>query len=258
MNKKFEQLFAEKNNNLLSIYFTAGFPSLNDTTTVLNSLIKNGVDLIEIGIPYSDPLADGPAIQQSNQHAIESGMTLQVLFSQLKDENYKENKVPLILMGYLNPILQFGIEEFCKQAQNCGISGLIIPDLPITIYESKYAALFSKYELSFIILITPQTSDERVLKIDVLTTAFIYAVSSSSITGRQTQMEAKEAFWKKLSEMKLQHPILTGFGIHDRESFQAACRYTAGGIIGSAFIRALEKATSVEEATANFVSQIST
>lgn len=256
MKNKFKQQFAEKAENLLSIYFTAGFPALNDTPTVLNALIKNGVNLIEIGIPYSDPLADGPAIQQSNQRAIKNGMTLQVLFDQLSNQDFKNEKVPLILMGYLNPILQFRMEKFCKQAQECGISGLIIPDLPIKIYESEYAALFEKYELSFIMLITPQTSEERIRKIDELTNAFIYAVSSSSITGRQTQMDAKEAYWKKLSQMKLKHPILTGFGIHDRESFQAACQFTAGGIIGTAFIRALEKDPSVENASANFVQQI--
>ena len=256
---KIQKLFSEKKKNILSIYFTAGFPQLNDTGKVLAALQNNGTDIIEIGMPYSDPLADGPVIQNSGMQAIENGMTIQILFDQL--ELFKKNKdrkasVPLVLMGYLNPVLQFGFERFCKEANEAGISGLIIPDLPIKEYESNYKSIVEANELSFIFLITPETSDERIRKIDDLTTGFIYAVSSSSITGSDTNMNAQENYFQRIQNLGLKNKILIGFGIRDHQTFQLACKYAAGAIIGTAYINQIEKTTNIDQTTKEFLNSI--
>ena len=256
---KIEKLFSEKNKNILSIYFTAGFPHLNDTEKVLNALQNNGADLIEIGIPYSDPLADGPVIQNSGMKAIENGMTIKALFDQLHQFNTSENRkdsAPLVLMGYLNPVLQFGFERFCEEAKKAGISGLILPDLPIREYEEEYKSIVEKNGLSFIFLITPETSEERIRRIDTLTTGFIYAVSSSSITGNNTNMNAQENYFQRIQDLKLKSNVLIGFGIRDQETFQLACKYAAGAIIGTAYINKIERGNDINQATKEFLNSI--
>ncbi len=256
---KIEKLFSGKNKNVLSIYFTAGFPQLNDTAKVLTALQNNGADLIEIGIPYSDPLADGPVIQNSGMKAIENGMTIKTLFEQLHQFNEAENRhasVPLILMGYLNPVLQFGFEGFCEEAKKVGISGIILPDLPIQEYENDYKSVIEKNGLSFIFLITPETSEERIRKIDALTSGFIYAVSSSSITGSDTNMNAQETYFQRIKDLSLKNNVLIGFGIRDHETFNLAGKYAAGAIIGTAYINKIEKASDIDKATKEFLNSI--
>lgn len=253
-----DKLFSKPRTGLLSIYFTAGYPALESTEEILRSLISNDVDLIEIGMPYSDPLADGPVIQQSSSKAIENGMSIEKLFSQLSNFriNNPNHYVPLILMGYLNPVMQFGFRRFCEMAKKTGISGIIIPDLPPEIYQSDYSPVFKEFGLKFIFLITPTTSPERINTIDEMSDTFLYAVSSSSITGRSTSTAEKENFLKRLDG--LQNPVLTGFGIHDYETFVSACRYTNGAIIGTAYIEALCGDKTIEEATKIFLERIRT
>lgn len=250
-----EQLFLEKDKNILSIYFTAGFPKLNDTEKILKSLQKNGADMIEIGIPYSDPLADGPVIQNSSMKALKNGITIKVLFDQI---NYCKDQfhVPLILMGYLNPVLQYGFERFCKDAKNAGISGIILPDLPITEYENEYKKIFEDNDLHFIFLITPETPEERIRKIDSISDGFIYAVSSSSITGKNTDINAQENYFKRINNMDLKNKVLIGFGIRDHQTFVQACKYASGAIIGTAYIKAIENAESIDAATGKFLNGI--
>lgn len=222
------------------MYCTAGYPFINSTTEVMRALEQNGADMIELGMPYSDPLADGPVIQASSSKAIENGMTINKLFSEL--QNFRDEiHVPVILMGYMNPALQFGFEKFCAQAAAEGIDGLILPDLPMHEFETEYAAIINKYGLKFIFLVTPETSEERVRKLDNLSSGFLYAVSSSSTTGNEKSMEQQLGYFKKLQDMKLKNPVLIGFGIKDKETFDAACKYANGAIIGSAYIKALEK-----------------
>ena len=250
-------LFSKKPANILSIYFTAGYPHLEDTIKILSALEENGADMIEIGMPYSDPLADGPIIQQSGMHALENGMTIEKLFEQLR--NYKKNRTggcPLILMGYLNPVLQYGFENFCKDAHDCGISGIILPDLPLAEYEREFKETLEKYKLDFIFLVTPQTSDARIRKIDSLSTGFIYAVSSSSVTGSNVDMNQQENYFKKLQDMKLKNKVLIGFGISNRQNFQQACKYSAGAIIGSAFIKSFGQEKEVEASAKVFLNSI--
>lgn len=256
---KIEKLFSEKNKNILSIYFTAGFPKLTDTEKVLAALQNNGADLIEIGIPYSDPLADGPVIQNSGMKAIENGMTIKTLFDQLHQFNLSGNRkesVPLVLMGYLNPVLQFGFERFCEEAKKAGISGLILPDLPIQEYEKEYQSILEKNGLSFIFLITPETSEERIRKIDSLSTGFIYAVSSSSITGSDTNMNAQENYFQRIRDLELKNNVLIGFGIRDHKTFQLACKYAAGAIIGTAYINKIEIGQEINQITKDFLNSI--
>lgn len=256
---KIEKLFSEKNKNILSIYFTAGFPKLTDTEKVLAALQNNGADLIEIGIPYSDPLADGPVIQNSGMKAIENGMTIKTLFDQLHQFNLSGNRkesVPLVLMGYLNPVLQFGFERFCEEAKKAGISGIILPDLPIQEYEKEYQSILEKNGLSFIFLITPETSEERIRKIDSLSTGFIYAVSSSSITGSDTNMNAQEKYFQRIRDLELKNNVLIGFGIRDHETFQLACKYAAGAIIGTAYINKIENGQEINQITKDFLNSI--
>ena len=253
-----QKLFSEKEKNILSIYFTAGFPRLDDTVIILNSLQRNGADLIEIGMPYSDPLADGPVIQSSSMKALHNGMTIQTLFNQLHSFHEKNNSksTPLILMGYLNPVMQYGFEKFCHDAKSCGISGIILPDLPVNEYENEYKKIFDDNDLSFIFLITPETSEERIRKIDLLSNGFIYAVSSSSITGKDTDMNAQKSYFERIKNMNLKNKILIGFGIRNHETFTNACKYAAGAIIGTAYIKAIANTDQLDNETQKFLNSI--
>lgn len=258
------KLFQNKKKDILSVYFTAGFPSLNDTNTIINELEKNGVDMIEIGMPFSDPLADGPTIQRSSEIALENGMTIKLLFDQIKTLN---SNVPLVLMGYLNPVLQYGAEKFCKEASSLGISGLIIPDLPMQEYLNEYKSTFEKYNLKNIFLITPQTSEERIRLIDKNSDGFIYMVSSASTTGAQLSFSPfplgragvgseQENYFKRIAEMKLKNPTVIGFGIHNQQTFSKACEYANGAIIGSAFIKAIDKSVDLKKDISDFVNGV--
>lgn len=229
----------QESKKILSIYFSAGYPSLNDTVQIIEDLEKNGVDMIEIGLPFSDPLADGPTIQESSTQALHNGMTTQVLFDQLKDIR-KTVSIPLIIMGYFNPMLQYGIEEFCKQCAAIGIDGLIIPDLPVDVYADSYQSTFEKYGLKNIFLITPQTSEARIKFIDSVSDGFIYMVSSASVTGSQTGFgTSQESYFERIANMNLKNPQVVGFGINNAATFQQATQYAKGAIIGSAFIKHL-------------------
>lgn len=240
---------------LLSIYFSAGFPSLNDTVSIIESLEKNGVDMIEIGLPFSDPLADGPTIQKSSTTALKNGMTTETLFNQLKDIR-KTVSIPLIIMGYFNPMLQYGVEAFCKKCQEVGIDGLIIPDLPVDVYNNQYKATFEKYGLINVFLITPQTSVERINFIDSISNGFIYMVSSASVTGSSSGFGKEQTdYFKRIAGMNLKNPQVIGFGISDNETFAQATTYAKGAIIGSAFIKNLNKngVTQIDEFTRNIL-----
>ncbi len=229
----------QEDKKLLSIYFTAGYPKLNDTVTIIQNLEGSGVDMIEIGLPFSDPLADGPTIQSSSTKALQNGMTSEKLFDQLKDIRKTVN-IPLIIMGYFNPMLQYGVEAFCKKCAEIGIDGLIIPDLPVDVYHEEYKAIFEKYNLINVLLITPQTSNERIQYIDSVTNGFIYMVSSASVTGSQSGFGDEQSnYFKRIAEMKLNNPQIVGFGISNNETFSQATQYSKGAIIGSAFIKHL-------------------
>lgn len=239
MNRIHQKL--QENKKLLSIYFTAGYPSLNDTAKTINELEENGVDMIEIGLPFSDPLADGPTIQASSTQALKNGMTTELLFQQLG--TIRESvSIPLIIMGYFNPILQFGVEKFCQKCQEVGIDGLILPDLPLDVYLDHYEPILKKYGLVNIFLITPQTSEERILQIDTASDGFIYMVSSASVTGSQEGFgNQQENYFKRIANMNLKNPQIVGFGISNAETFQQATKMAKGAIIGSAFIKHLSK-----------------
>ena len=253
MKNRITSLLERKDKNILSIYFTAGYPELSDTRKIIIELEKYGADLIEIGIPFSDPVADGPVIQRSSEIALKNGMTLHLLFEQLK-EIRKSVKVPLILMGYLNPVMQYGIEAFCKKCRETGVDGTIIPDLPIEIYEEEYKAIFEENSLCNIFLITPQTPDERIRKIDKASTGFVYMVSSSSTTGIKGSADKDQiAYFERISKMNLRSKRLIGFGISDKASFENASAYANGAIIGSAFIKALSGEEPVESKIKTFV-----
>ena len=229
----------QEGKKLLSIYFTAGYPSLNDTVQIIQDLEKNDVDMIEIGLPFSDPLADGPTIQESSTHALKNGMTTELLFNQLKDIR-KTVTIPLIIMGYFNPMLQYGVEAFCKKCHEIGIDGLIMPDLPLDVYQSDYEAIFKKYGLLNIFLITPQTSDQRIHQIDNASDGFIYMVSSASVTGSKSGFgQEQENYFDRIAAMNLKNPQIVGFGIKDAETFKQATKTANGAIIGSAFIKHL-------------------
>ncbi|MDO4229021.1 MAG: tryptophan synthase subunit alpha [Capnocytophaga sp.] len=229
-----------KNKKILSIYFTAGFPNLNDTVSIIETLADNGVDIIEIGIPFSDPLADGPTIQASSKMALDNGMTVSLLFEQLKNIRQKVS-IPLVMMGYFNPIMQYGVENFCQKCAEIGIDGLIIPDLPLDIYTEKYKTLFEANGLTNIFLITPQTSEKRIKEIDSITKGFIYMVSSAGVTGsRQDFGNEQLTYFKRVSTLDLKSPLVVGFGISNAETFNQATLYTDGAIIGSAFIKFIE------------------
>ena len=246
---------------ILNVYCTAGYPQLNSTLDVMKALQENGADLIELGMPYSDPLADGPVIQHSSTIAISNGMTIHLLFEQLKDWRAHSSPsgaggLPLILMGYMNPVLQYGFEQFCADAAKVGVDGLILPDLPEYEFETEYGAIIKKHGLDFVFLVTPETSEERIRKLDSLSTGFLYAVSSSSTTGSDKNMTDVNAYLLKLKSMQLKNPVLVGFGIKDKQTFDAACAHANGAIIGSAYIKALEHATDVSETTKNFLTRI--
>ena len=237
MNRINQKLKEDK--KLLSIYFTAGYPNINDTVTIIQNLEKNGVDMIEIGLPFSDPLADGPTIQVSSTQALKNGMTSEKLFEQLKDIRKTVN-IPLIIMGYFNPMLQYGVEAFCKKCQEIGVDGLIIPDLPVDVYHEEYMAIFEKYGLINVFLITPQTSVERINYIDSISNGFIYMVSSASTTGAKSGFGDEQTnYFKRIASMKLNNPQIVGFGISNNETFTQATQYAKGAIIGSAFIKHL-------------------
>ncbi len=254
--EKLTQLWDQQGDGLLSVYFTAGYPQLENTMQIAKELEQAGADLIEIGIPYSDPVADGPTIQESNQKALQNGMTLEVLMRQLEASEFQVD-IPVILMGYFNPILQYGVERFCRDCSDRGISGLIIPDLPIQEYLNHYQDIFDQFNLKNIFLITPQTSEDRIRWIDEHTGSFIYAVSDASITGAKTGISgAQEEYFRKLQAMQLKHPFLIGFGISNKETFRFACDYASGAIIGSAFIEVLSKAEDLGADIRNFVYSI--
>ncbi|WP_027880383.1 tryptophan synthase subunit alpha [Mesoflavibacter zeaxanthinifaciens] len=237
MNRINQKLNEDK--KLLSIYFTAGYPNLNDTLTIIENLEKSGVDMIEIGLPFSDPLADGPTIQASSTEALKNGMTTEVLFKQLKDVR-KTVSIPLIIMGYFNPMLQYGVEAFCKKCQEIGIDGLIIPDLPVDVYNEQYKSTFEKYGLINVFLITPQTSKERIKFIDSISNGFIYMVSSASVTGSSKGFgDTQTNYFKRIADMQLNNPQIVGFGINNNDTFTQATTYAKGAIIGSAFIKHL-------------------
>jgi len=236
---RLNQLFNTKRDNLLSIYYTAGYPELNTTLDIAEALEKAGVDFLEIGFPYSDPVADGPVIQHSSEKALENGMTLNLLFDQLKDLR-KRIAIPIMLMGYFNPIVQYGVERFCKKAAEVGVDGIIVPDLPIYEYETLYSGFFKDNNLSNIFMVTPQTSEERIRKIDELSNSFIYLLSSSTITGANLQMSDNiEDYYKRIKAMHLKNPTIFGFGIKDNASFKKVCEYANGAIVGTAFVKHL-------------------
>ncbi len=253
--KRLDKLFNEKKSHVLNMYCTAGYPQLNSTMQVMKALQANGADIIELGIPYSDPLADGPVIQQSGSIALANGMTIQKLFEQLKNFR-KVINVPVILMGYLNPVLQYGFEKFCADASANGIDGLILPDMPEHEFEKEYGTIMENYHLDFIFLVTPETSEERIKKLDALSSGFLYAVSSSSTTGSDKNMVEVSNYLQRLKSYRLKNPILAGFGIKDKATFDAVCRYANGGIIGSAYIKALEGETDINAATESFLKPI--
>jgi tryptophan synthase alpha chain len=255
MSNRIDELFKKKRHNILNVYCTAGYPKLESTVEVMQSLQANGADLIELGMPYSDPLADGPVIQESSMKAIENGMTINKLFEQLKDMRSTVT-VPVILMGYMNPVLQYGFEKFCASAAEVGIDGLILPDLPMYEFETEYGEIIKKYNLDLIFLVTPETKEDRLKQIDSLSSGFIYAVSSSSTTGSNKDINDQQSYFQKLQSLKLKNPILVGFGIKDKQTFEAACKYTNGAIIGTAYIKALSNGKDVKAATKEFLGSV--
>ena len=258
MKNRLDNVFFQKQKNILNIFCTAGYPHLNSTIEVMKALEANGVDIIELGMPYSDPLADGVVIQQSSHIALENGMTIGVLFDQLQHFR-DEISVPVILMGYMNPVLQYGFEKFCAAARAVGVDGIILPDLPMYEFETEYKVILEKYQLHFIFLVTPETGKDRIRKIDSLGSGFIYAVSSSSTTGNSQDgaeikgIEALQLYLKQLHDMHLKTPFLVGFGIKDATSFDAACSYSSGAIIGSAYINALKINGDIQQTTKEFL-----
>jgi tryptophan synthase alpha chain len=256
---KINKLFKEKNNNILSVYFTAGFPSLNDTAIIIKELADNGVDMIEVGMPFSDPLADGPTIQHTSEVALSNGMTMRLLFDQLKKIEIKKSKAAILLMGYLNPLLQYGIEKFCQDASALGVDGVILPDLPMQEYLDEYKHIFEKHDLKNVFLITPQTSEERIRFIDEHSDGFIYMVSSASTTGAKSEIQnSQEAYFKRIKAMKLKNPTIIGFGISDAKTFEKACEYANGAIIGSAFVKAVANSNSLKKDIETFVKGVKT
>ena len=253
---RIESLFREKKNGILSVYYSAGFPALGDTVTVLEALAESGADMVEIGIPFSDPVADGPTIQQSNKRALDNGMTLKLLFEQLRDFR-KKIRIPVILMGYFNPVMQYGPEAFCRSCRETGIDGLILPDLPMDEYALHYRDLFASYGLLNILLITPQTPEQRIRQIDDLSGGFVYMVSSASTTGAKKGLTKDQLdYFERINKMQLKKPRLIGFGISDHDSFREACTFANGAIIGSAFIRILSESHSLREDIGKFIRSV--
>ena len=252
---KLELVFKEKSKRVLNVYCTAGYPSLDSTIKVMTSLQKNGADIIELGMPYSDPLADGEVIQVSSIKALANGMNIAVLFEQIKDMR-KSISIPVILMGYMNPILQYGFENFCKKAKEVGVDGLILPDLPLFEFEQSYGKIITENNLDFIFLVTPETPVDRIKKLDSLSNGFLYAVSSSATTGKDKDFNLVAQYLQKLQAMQLKNPILVGFGIKDKATFDAATLHTQGAIIGSAYIQQLTKGGDIETTTSQFLNSV--
>ena len=250
-----ELVFKEKSKRILNVYCTAGYPSLDSTMKVMASLQKNGADIIELGMPYSDPLADGEVIQVSSIKALANGMNIAVLFEQIKDMR-KSISIPVILMGYMNPILQYGFENFCKKAKEVGVDGLILPDLPLFEFEQSYGKVITENNLDFIFLVTPETPVDRIKKLDSLSNGFLYAVSSSATTGKDKDFNVVAQYLQKLQAMQLKNPILVGFGIKDKATFDAATVHTQGAIIGSAYIQQLTKGGDIETTTSQFLNSV--
>lgn len=253
---RIDELFLQKKSNILSVYFTAGHPTLDSTPTILKALEEAGTHMVEIGMPFSDPLADGPIIQDSSTRALKNGMSVKILFEQLSGIR-QTIKMPLLLMGYINPVLQYGIEEFCKKCKETGIDGVILPDLPMDMYLENYKKIFEENDLRFIFLITPQTSDERIRLIDSISKGFIYMVSSASTTGVKSGIASGQlAYFERIKNMKLKNPLVIGFGISNRETFTQACNFAHGAIIGSAFVKMLTESKNMSSAINDFISSI--
>ena len=253
---RIDKLFDKEKNGVLSVYFTAGFPNLNDTVPVIESLEKNGVKLIEIGIPFSDPMADGPVIQASGSNALENGMSLRILFNQLSTVR-NSVQIPLVLMGYLNPIMQFGFDNFCAEAKRCGVDGVIIPDLPFEDYLVNYKSIAEAHNLHIIMLITPETSDERIRLIDSHTGGFIYMVSTASVTGAKSSFgDENLAYFRRVNAMQLKNPRMIGFGISNKSTFDAACNNASGAIIGSKFVTLLQSEGTINGAVEELIEAI--
>lgn len=252
---RIKELFAKKPSAVLNVYCTAGYPQLDSTLEVIAALQQNGADLVELGMPYSDPLADGPVIQSSGAQALTNGMTIAVLFEQLKKLR-DTITVPVILMGYMNPVLQYGFEKFCAEAAAVGVDGLILPDLPEYEFEQEYGAIIKKYGLDFIFLVTPETSEARVRRLDELSSGFLYAVSSSATTGKDKDFTAVEQYLQRLQSYKLRNPVLVGFGVKDKQTFESATKYANGAIIGTAFINALQNGSGINAIVKEFIGGI--
>ena len=253
---RIDRLFKEKQRNILSVYFTAGYPSLDSTTGIIKSLADAGTDMVEIGMPFSDPMADGPVIQRSNEKALQNGMSLEVLFGQLHDIRKKVG-IPLLLMGYLNPVIQFGVENFCRQCMDTGIDGVILPDMPPSVYLEEYLNVFEKYNLFNILLISPQSDNDRIRNIDTISRGFIYMVSSSSVTGVKGSFSDDQiSYFKRVKDLKLKNPGLIGFGISNHNTFISAGKYSSGVIIGSAFVKMLGQEGNAAETISQFVKEI--
>lgn len=251
------QLFGHKEADILNVYVTAGFPELNSTKKILMDLQSSGVDLVELGIPYSDPLADGTTIQLSSAKALKNGVDLKYIFDTVKEARAEGFTLPIVLMGYFNQMLQFGVQRFLEECNDTGADGLIIPDLPMNIYEKDYKGLFDQYKIGISFLITPATSTERIQQADRLSSGFIYIVSQSSITGKTgTITEEQQAYFQRIREMELKTPSLIGFGIHDKATYDMACAQSNGAIIGSAFVRHLDREGNKDNSVQNFISTI--
>lgn len=252
MKNRIHKLFQEKNKKIISVYFTAGFPEIDSTRTILKHLEQAGADMVEIGIPFSDPLADGPTIQGSSEIALKNGMTLKLLFEQLEGIR-KQTSIPILLMGYLNPILQFGEKRFVEKCAEVGIDGIIVPDMPLNYYEEKFEQNCLKNNISNILLITPETSPQRIKLIDKKSNGFIYMVSSNSITGNSNKLKNEKEYFERISKMSLQNPVITGFGINNKDKFDFACKYSNGCIVGSAFINHLSQNKITETSINQFL-----
>lgn len=256
MKNRIKELFGRKKGNILSVFYTAGFPTLESTVQIADTLAKAGADIIEIGIPYSDPIADGPTIQESNKIALDNGIKLSLIIDQVKEIRSRVN-IPIILMGYVNPILQYGVEKFAKDAAAAGVDGVILPDLPMDVYQVEFKELFESLNLSNTFLISPTTSADRIRKIDAMSDGFIYAVSASSITGAKGDFADEQiAYFNRLQAMKLRNPFLIGFGISNHKTFEIACTHGAGAIVGSAFIQVLKNSTNIAGDVSSFVASL--
>jgi tryptophan synthase alpha chain len=253
---RIDKVFREKKDNILSVYFTAGYPLPDSTTVIVKALAESGADMVEIGMPFSDPMADGPVIQHSNEIALQNGMSLKLLFSQLENIR-KEVEIPVLLMGYLNPVIQFGVEKFCRYCMEVGIDGVILPDLPPQVFLEEYQIIFEKYNLYNILLISPQSDNERILEIDKISRGFIYMVSSSAITGVKGKFsDEQKVYFSRVKNMNLRNPVLIGFGISDHDTYLNACKHAKGAIIGSAFVKMLGQGGSIYNKIEKFVKEI--